>query len=71
MTQQELAGAIFAANDIALQWYAVTHQQAVPGTPGSIVVSRPPDGGFSASFGSGTLLLVGAVILAVVLLAKK
>lgn len=71
MTQQELAAAIYAANDIGLQWYAVTHQTQVPGTPGSIVVQRPSDGGFSATFGSGTLLLVAAAIVAAVLILKK
>ena len=71
MTQQELAAAIYAANEIGLQWYAATHQTAIPGTPGSVVVTQPAGGGFSASFGSGTLLLAAAVIIAAVLLLKK
>lgn len=71
MTSQELAAAIFAANDVALQWYAVTHQTAVPGTAGSIVVQTPPGGGISASFGPGTLLLVGVALVAAVFIFKK
>lgn len=66
MTQQELAAAIFAANDVALQWYAVTHNQPVAGAPGTITVS--PRG---ATFGSGTLVLAGLALLAVVFLLKK
>ena len=70
MTQDSLSRAIFSANDVALQWYAVTHNMAVPGSPGSVVVSTPQGGGLSASFGSGTLLLVGLVIVAAVLILK-
>jgi len=71
MTSQELSHAIFAANDVALQWYAVTHQTAIPGAPGTVVIGTPPGGGLSATFGSGTMLLIGVALLAVVFLVKK
>jgi len=71
MTSQELAAAIFAGNDVALQWYAVTHNQAIPGAPGTVVLQTPPGGGLSASFGSGTMLLVGVAIIALVFILKK
>jgi len=71
MTGRELAAAIFAGNDVARQWYAVTHQTAIPGAPGSVVVQTPPGGGLSATFGSGTLLLVGIVALGAIFLLRK
>jgi len=71
MTSRELAAALFAGNDIALQWYAVTHNTQIPGAAGSVVVQTPPGGGLSATFGSGTLLLVGIVVLGAVFLLKK
>jgi len=71
MTQGELTHAIFAANDVALQWYAVTHQQAIPGAPGTVVVSTPPGGGLGMTFGSGTMVLAVIAIVAAVLILKK
>jgi len=71
MTSGELTRAIFTANDVALQWYAVTHQTAVPGAPGSVVMTSPPGGGFSATFGSGTLVLAALGLLAVVFIMKS
>jgi len=71
MTSQDVARAIFAGNDVAMQWYALTHQTAIPGAAGTVVVTSPESGGFSASFGSGTLLLIGAAIIGLVLILKK
>jgi hypothetical protein len=71
MTAQELSAAIFAGNDVALQWYAVTHNTAIPGAPGSVVVQTPPGGGLSATFGSGTMLLVGVIAIAAIFLLRS
>lgn len=69
MTRQELAAAIFAANDVALQWYQATHSDAP--AAGRVIIAPQPGGGLSASFGSGTLVLVGVALIAVVVLLKK
>lgn len=68
MTSSDVQQAIFAGNDIAMQWYALTHQTVVPGGPGTITVQTPPGGGLNATFGSGTLVLVGLGLIALVVL---
>jgi len=69
MTSAELGSAIYAANDVALQWYLATHPTAPAGD--RVVIQPTAGGGLAASFGSGTLLLVGVAIIAAVVLLKK
>lgn len=69
-TSSDLANAIMMGNQVALQWYAVTHQTAIPGTPGSVVISPTSGGGYSASFGSGSLLIVGLLVVGAIILLK-
>ena len=66
MTASELGQAIFAGNDVAMQWYALTHQVTVPG-PGTISVS--PESG-SVQVGSGILVLAALLVLAAIFLLK-
>jgi hypothetical protein len=71
VTQSEMLQAIMAGNEVALQWYAVTHGQQLPAAPGSVSVYRPPGGtGWSASFGSGTLVIGALVIIGLVIVFK-
>jgi hypothetical protein len=65
MSSEDLGRAIFAANDVALQWYALTHQTTVPGAPGTVTIT--PTG---ATFGSGTLILAGLLIVGLVIVLK-
>jgi len=69
MTSQELGAAVYAANDIALQWYLATHATAPAAD--RVVIQPVAGGGLAASFGSGTMLLVGVAIIAAVVLLKK
>ncbi len=69
MNSQDVSRIVMAGNDIALQWYALTHDRELP--TGSIVVSPTGSGGVSASFSPGTLMLAGLVIVAAVLIFKK
>lgn len=69
-TGEDLATAIMLGNQVALQWYAVTHNTAIPGTPGSVVISPTSSGGYSASFGSGSLLIIGLLIVGAIVLMK-
>ena len=69
MTQSDLARAIFAGNDVAMQWYALTHQTQVPG-PGTVNIATPPGGGINATFGSGTLVLVALGLIALIYALK-
>jgi len=66
MTASDLSQAIFAGNDIAMQWYGLTHQVAVPG-PGTITVN--PERG-SVQVGSGVLIIVGLLVIGAVFLLK-
>ena len=45
-TGEDLATAIMLGNQVALQWYAVTHDTAVPGTSGSVIISPRDSGGY-------------------------
>lgn len=70
MTREDMMVGVMAANDIALQWYAITQDKPLPGrTGGSVVLSSSP-GGVSATFGGGTLLLAALAIVAVVYAIK-
>lgn len=68
MTTADVQHAIFAGNDIAMQWYALTHPTQ-PGM-GGVVLQPLPGGGSSLQIGSSTMLVIGALVLvaAVVLL---
>jgi hypothetical protein len=66
MTASELSQAIFAGNDIAMQWYGLTHQVAIPGA-GTMTIN--PESG-SVQVGSGILILGGLLLLAAIFLLK-
>ena len=55
------------ANSDLLAWYSATHNQPLYGAPG--VVMQGP-GGFGATAGFSSLLVVGAVVIGVVLLLR-
>jgi hypothetical protein len=57
MTGSDLGKAIFAGNDIAMQWYALTHQVQIPG-PGTVTVN--PNSG-TVQVGSGILVLIALI----------
>lgn len=64
MNSQDLQNAIFAGNNIALEWYLVTHPQAhPPGVPAGTIAITPT----SASLGSGIILLALGVVALLVL----
>lgn len=62
----DLAQAIMAGNQVAMQWYAVTHQQQATPSIGGMVIQPTTTGGYSASFGTGSLallLILGVVVV--------
>lgn len=67
MTAEDWARLGLLGNEIGMQWYAITHPQAV--LPNQNMVITPLPGGGSASVNTN-LLIVGAVIVAVVLFMK-
>jgi hypothetical protein len=69
MTSQDVSRIVMAGNDIALQWYALTHDRELP--TGSISITPTGSGGVSATFAPGTMLLMAAVVVAAVLIFKK
>lgn len=66
MNASDLSQAIFAGNDIAMQWYGLTHQVSIPG-PGTVTVN--PQSG-SVQVGSGILVLVAIVAIGAIFLLK-
>lgn len=66
MNASDLSQAIFAGNDIAMQWYALTHQVTIPG-PGTITVN--PERG-SVQVGSGVLVIVALLAVGAIFLLK-
>jgi hypothetical protein len=66
MDARDLSQAIFAGNDIAMQWYGLTHQVAVPGA-GTITVN--PERG-SVQVGSGVLVIIGLLVVGAIFLLK-
>jgi hypothetical protein len=66
MTASDLSQAIFAGNDIAMQWYGLTHQVAIPNA-GTVTVN--PNTG-SVQVGSGILILVGLLAIGAIFLLK-
>lgn len=70
MTKDDLLSAIGAGNDVAMQWYALTHQQTLPSAT-SIIAQRNAAGQASLQIGSGTIVLLGLAIVAVVLIVNN
>ena len=66
MTASDLSQAIFAGNDIAMQWYGLTHQVAIPGA-GTVTVN--PESG-SVQVGSGILVLGALLIIGAIFMLK-
>ena len=69
MDTSDLTSAIFAGNDMAMQWWALTHQTALP-SPGTVVLQPTSRGGSSLQIGSGALLLIALVVIGGVILLK-
>jgi hypothetical protein len=64
MTADQVGQAIFAGNDVMMQWYALTHQVTIPG-PGTITMN-PESGSLQVGSGIlvlGALLVIGAIFL--------
>jgi hypothetical protein len=57
MTASDLSKAIFAGNDIAMQWYGLTHQVTIPNA-GTVTVN--PNSG-TVQVGSGILVLIALI----------
>lgn len=71
MDRSDLGQAIYAGNDIAMQWYALTHQVVTPGVGTLTMQTNPDTGRTSLQVGSGALVLVGLALVAAVLILKK
>jgi hypothetical protein len=59
MDARDLSQAIFAGNDIAMQWYGLTHQVTIPNA-GTVTVN--PNSG-TVQVGSGILVLIALVVV--------
>lgn len=68
MDSRDLTAAIFAGNDVAMQWYALTHNVPMPGA-GTIQVQHTPQGS-SLQLGAGGLVLIGLVVIGAIIVLK-
>lgn len=68
MNATDWATILNSGNDIALQWYAISHQTQVPALPSY----QPTPGGGRINLPSGSTVLIGIalVLVAVVVLNK-
>jgi hypothetical protein len=64
-TTQDLGDVITAGNDIALQWYALTHQTTIPTRNPGIYTPLPGGGFVSANPNVLVFLVLGVVALIV------
>lgn len=66
----DLAAAIMAGNDAAMQWYALTHQTTIPVNPNQPIVEYSPGSGPRVALGNYGLLIIGAILIGIFLLAR-
>ncbi len=68
MNETDWAQVIMSGNEVAMQWYALTHDQPLPGNDGVIFSPLP---GIRAGVSSQTIVVLLLGGLALVLLLKK
>jgi hypothetical protein len=67
-TSEDLGDVIMAGNDVAMQWYAMTHQTQVPTrSPG---IYTPLPGGGSVAIDPKTVVLLILGVIAIFVFAK-
>lgn len=66
MDRSNVLDAIMLGNDVAMQWYALSHDIPAPNQGG--IVYQPTSGRFQAS--SGTILVIGGLLIGAYLLLK-
>lgn len=69
-TPQDVAAAIWSGNEALMQWYALTHQTTIPVNPNQPIYSSPLPGGGQINVPQNTILVIGLVIVAAVLIFK-
>lgn len=70
MDNQDLANLVVVSNEAAMQWYSLVTQKAAPAQPDVLTTPLPGGGMLSIGTQTGTLVLVGVVILVVFMLLK-
>ncbi len=68
MDDTDWAQVIMSGNEVAMQWYALTHDQPLPGNDGIIFSPIP---GVRAGVSSQTIVLLVLGIAALVLFTRK
>jgi hypothetical protein len=67
-TTQDLGDVIMAGNDVAMQWYAMTHQTTIPTrSPG---IYTPLPGGGSVAIDPKTVVLLVLGVIAIIAFAR-
>lgn len=68
MNETDWAQVIMSGNEVAMQWYALTHDQPLPGNDGIIFAPVP---GVRAGISSQSIVLLALGGLALYLLLKR
>ena len=68
MTNTDWAGLIIATNEAAMQWYSMVSQKPLPATSDAVVTPLP--GGGHLQVGTNTILILGAIVVAVLVFRK-
>lgn len=70
MERKDVLDAIMLGNDVAMQWYALTHDMPLPGTGGTVYVPPGPNTTGRLQISTGTILVLGGLALALYLAVK-
>lgn len=70
MTNEDWQHLVIASNEAAMQWYSLVTQKAAPVQPDAIYTPLPGGGSMQVGTSTATLLLIGVVAIAVIVLWK-
>ena len=63
MDSQDWTGLIIASNEAAMQWYSLVTQKPLPYSPDVFTTPLPGGGGIRVGTQTGSLILIGALII--------
>jgi len=70
MDAQDWTGLIIASNEAAMQWYSMVTQKPLPSQPDVFSTPLPGGGGIRVGTQTGSLILIGVIVLVVFMVLK-
>lgn len=68
MDNRDLANLVVVSNEAAMQWYSLITQKAQPSQPDVLVTPLPGGGMLSVGPQTGTLIVIGLVVLVAIVM---